>query len=144
MRTGSTANAEFWQNLVNCQVNQPALNQATSLAGTAFRIAQRHPISIDEEVRIQRYAQKTKQKPTGILRAFDVKPPVRPDRPRPSGQGHFRENWPLDHLLQEECEVFSEMTPISSEDEKKLYNSYYKKGTLNIFLKRKYVTSSLC
>ena len=63
LRTRSLANDEFWQNLVNCQINHPALTQSTSLAGTAFRIAQRHPISIDEEVRIQRYAQKAKQKP---------------------------------------------------------------------------------
>ena len=123
LRTGGSTDNEFWRKLVNCQTNQRAFDNATSLAGTAFRIAQRHPISIDEEVRLQRYAQKTQQRPTGILRAFDVKPPVRPDRPRQSGIGHHRENWTLERLLKAECDVFSEMTPIQSEEEKKLYNS---------------------
>ena len=123
LRTGGSTNDAFWQKLVNEQTNQQAFTNATSLAGTTFRMAQRHPISISEEVRLQRYAQKTQRKPTGILRAFDVKPPVRPDRPRQSGQGHHRENWSLDKLLKEECDTFSEMAPISSEDEKKLYNS---------------------
>ena len=123
LRTGCSTPTEFWQDLVGCQTDQTAFQQATSYAGTAFRMAQRHPISIPEEHRIQRYANKTKQTPTGVFRAFDIKPPVRPDRPRASGQGHHRVNWPLDHLLKKECDVFSEMTPILSDDEKKLYNS---------------------
>ena len=36
-------------------------------------------------IQLQRYAQTTQQKFIGILNAFDVKPLVRPDRPRQSG-----------------------------------------------------------
>lgn len=109
--------------MVSRQTDQQALDNATSLAGTTFRMSQRHPISVEEEVRIQRYARNHKQKQTGLFRAFDIKPPVRVDKPRASGHGHHRENWSVDKLLSEESDVFEEIPPIMSEAEKKLYNS---------------------
>lgn len=104
------------------QVDQNAVANATSLASTTVRMCQPHPLSIDEEVRLQRYANQKKKK-TGLLRSFDIKPPVIVDRPRETGRGHYRENWSVDRLLAEECDVFDEIEPIMSEAEKKLYNS---------------------
>ena len=118
-----TSTDQFWQNLASRQVDQQAVAQATSMAGTTIRMCQQHPVSIEEEIRLQRYARSHKLQKTGLFRTFDVKPPVLVDRPRKDGRGHHRANWSVDRLLREECDVFDEMDPIMSDPEKKLYNS---------------------
>ena len=67
---------QFWQQLASRQVDQQAVAQATSIADTTIRMCQQHPLYIEEEIRLQRYARTPKLQQTGLLRTFDVKPPV--------------------------------------------------------------------
>ena len=88
-----------------------------------MRLISRHPLTTTEEIRLRKHESRQRLQKQGIFRAFDVKPPAIPDRPRASGRGHHRVHWPVDKLLKAENEVFDELPPVISATEKKLYNS---------------------
>ena len=71
-----------------------------------------HPISPEEEIRLRRHTARDTQKGRGVYRAFDIKPPIIPSKPRASGNGHHRENWNVEQLLMAEHEVLEEIKPI--------------------------------